>query len=262
MAARGLPALGPTLFVQIAQAHQRAGHDRGRPAQLRAGQARRPGVGPKNLDEPERQAYFATVKLLGEDAMSRGDLDAAIENYRLYSESRRSGLETLRTLADLYERKGDPLAAAARHRSGAAVQRQGQGSAGTQGSLLLFGDARGPAPPSGAVTDRVRRRLLSAQGADDPRRPARRRRMAGRGASPDAAGAGGQAGQPAAKLLLARVLLRSASATRRWRCWRRSAARKPEKFASGEDEDAWYLAASCWAICTWSWAGPTWRWRA
>src|SRR5258708_24763936 len=44
--------------------------------------------------------------------MSRGDLDAGIENYRLYSESERSGIETLRTLAELYERRGDPLAAA------------------------------------------------------------------------------------------------------------------------------------------------------
>jgi tetratricopeptide (TPR) repeat protein len=112
MAARGLPTLGPTLFVQIAQAHQRAGnaeeaHHNFELAK-RAGQA----VGQKSLDEPERQAYFATVKLLGEETMSRGDVVAAIENYRLYSESERSGIETLRILAALYERRGDPLAAA------------------------------------------------------------------------------------------------------------------------------------------------------
>jgi tetratricopeptide (TPR) repeat protein len=35
----------------------------------------------------------------------------AVENYRLYSESERSGIETLRTLAGLYEQKGDVLAA-------------------------------------------------------------------------------------------------------------------------------------------------------
>ena len=112
LAARGLPALGPTLFVQIAQAQQRAGLlDEARhnfELAKRAGQS----VGPKNLAEAERLAYFATVKHLGEDAMARGDVDAAIENYRLYSESERSGVETLRTLAELYERKGDPLAAA------------------------------------------------------------------------------------------------------------------------------------------------------
>jgi tetratricopeptide (TPR) repeat protein len=112
MAARGLPALGPTIFVQIAQAHQRAGHvdDARHNYELakRAGLA----VGPKNLADPERQAYFATVKLLGEDALARDDVEAAIENYRLYTESERSGIETLRTLAGLYERKGDALAAA------------------------------------------------------------------------------------------------------------------------------------------------------
>src|SRR5262249_3263623 len=69
-------------------------------------------VGPSNLDEPERQAYFATVKYLGEAAMKRDDVDAAIEDFRLYSESPYSGIETLRTLAELYKRKGDVLAAA------------------------------------------------------------------------------------------------------------------------------------------------------
>jgi tetratricopeptide (TPR) repeat protein len=112
LAARGLPALGPTLFVQIAQAQQRAGllEEANHNYELarRAGQS----VGQKNLAEAERVAYFATVKHLGEDAMSRGDLDAAIENYRLYSESERTGIETLRVLAELYERRGNPLAAA------------------------------------------------------------------------------------------------------------------------------------------------------
>jgi len=68
-------------------------------------------IGAKNLADAERQAYFATVKHLAEMAQAAGDLDAAIENYHLYAESERSGLETLRTLADLYERRGDPLMA-------------------------------------------------------------------------------------------------------------------------------------------------------
>jgi tetratricopeptide (TPR) repeat protein len=111
LAARGLPALGPTLFVQIAQAHRRAGH----PDEARHNYelAKRAGVsvGPKNLADEERQAYFATVKMLAEEALARGDLDAAIENWHLYTESERSGLETLRTLATLHEQKGDPLSA-------------------------------------------------------------------------------------------------------------------------------------------------------
>jgi tetratricopeptide (TPR) repeat protein len=111
LAARGLPALGPSIFVQIAQAHQRAGH--GDEAWHNYELAKRAGlsVGVKNLGAEERQAYFATVKTLGDGALAAGEPDLAIENYRLYSESERSGVETLRTLAGLYEQKGDVLAA-------------------------------------------------------------------------------------------------------------------------------------------------------
>jgi tetratricopeptide (TPR) repeat protein len=111
IAARGLPSAGTSLFIQIAQANQRAGNAEGAwhnfELAKRAGQS----VGAKNLPDEERQAYFNTVKLLAESATARGDVDSAIENYRLYSESERSGVETLRTLAELYERRGDPLAA-------------------------------------------------------------------------------------------------------------------------------------------------------
>jgi tetratricopeptide (TPR) repeat protein len=111
LAARGLPALGPSLFVQIAQAHQRAGRPeeawKGYELARRAGQA----YGVNNLSNEDRQAYFATVKTLGDAAMAAGQPDLAIENYQLYSASDRSGVETLRTLAGLYEQKGDVLAA-------------------------------------------------------------------------------------------------------------------------------------------------------
>jgi tetratricopeptide (TPR) repeat protein len=111
MAARGLPAMGPSIFVQIAQAHQRAGH--GEEAWHNYELAKRAGlgVGVGNLPAEERQVYFATLKTLAEGAMAAGETDMAIENYRLYSESERSGVETLRTLAGLYEQKGDVLSA-------------------------------------------------------------------------------------------------------------------------------------------------------
>jgi tetratricopeptide (TPR) repeat protein len=112
IAARGLPALGPTLFVQIAQVQRRMGLDaearHNYELAKRAGQA----VGPANLADAERQSYFATLKLLGDEALAEGNIDAAIENYRLYQESEQAGLATLRVLADLYEKKGDALSAA------------------------------------------------------------------------------------------------------------------------------------------------------
>lgn len=111
LAARGLPASGPSLFREIAQAHERAGDAAG--ALQAYQQARQAGraVGPQNLSADERHVYFAVVKQLAESAQARGDLAAAIENWELYADYERSGLETLRTLADLHERRGDPLAA-------------------------------------------------------------------------------------------------------------------------------------------------------
>ncbi len=103
--------MGPSIFVQIAQAHQRAGH--AEHAWHNYELAKRAGlaVGVGNLATEERQTYFATVKMLGDAAMNHGRTDLAIQNYQLYSESDRSGLETLRTLAQLYENKGDVLPA-------------------------------------------------------------------------------------------------------------------------------------------------------
>jgi tetratricopeptide (TPR) repeat protein len=111
IAVRGLPALGPSLFTQIAQAQERAGHAEEALRNYELAKVAGRAVGPKNLADDERQTYFAVVKLLAEKAVARGDLHAAIENYHLCAESERSGLETLRTLAGLYERVGDPLLA-------------------------------------------------------------------------------------------------------------------------------------------------------
>ncbi len=111
MAAHGMPTLGPTLFLQIAQAQQRVGKLEEARHNLELAKRAGRSVGAKNLADAERQAYFYAVKPLADAAQAAGDLDGAIENLHLYAESERSGLETLRTLADLYERKGDPLMA-------------------------------------------------------------------------------------------------------------------------------------------------------
>lgn len=105
IAARGLHILGPAIFMQIAQAHERAGQPEGAHQNYilaqRAGQA----VGPSNLSAEDQQAYFKVVKMIGDTAAKNGDLDTAIDSYHLYTEYERSGIETLRTLSGLYERK-------------------------------------------------------------------------------------------------------------------------------------------------------------
>lgn len=111
IAARGMPATGPSIYTQIAQANQKAGLADAARHHYELAQRVGRSVGHKNLNADEQAAYFAAVKFLAEDGVARGDLDMAIENYHLYTEHERSGIETLRTLAGLYEQKGDPLKA-------------------------------------------------------------------------------------------------------------------------------------------------------
>ena len=96
MATAGLPLAAPRLYVQIAKACQHRSGGRGQKS-LRAARDAGRAVGWKNLPEVEQQTYFATVKYLGELALHHGDADGALENFVLYAESERSGLETLRT---------------------------------------------------------------------------------------------------------------------------------------------------------------------
>jgi tetratricopeptide (TPR) repeat protein len=111
MAARGLPSIAPTMFVQIAQASEKAGDNRAAwEAYEMAKQAGR-AAGPKNLSDEDRRVYFAVVKMLADSAREDGNLEAAIENYGLYTQYERAGVETYRHLADLNERKGDAWAA-------------------------------------------------------------------------------------------------------------------------------------------------------
>lgn len=107
IAARGLPAQGASIFVQVAQAATKAGATSECWKYYRMAREAGRAVGSKNLADEEKQAFFAAVKLVAENATHKGDLDEAIDAYQLFSESERSGVETLRTLANLYEKKGD-----------------------------------------------------------------------------------------------------------------------------------------------------------
>jgi tetratricopeptide (TPR) repeat protein len=109
IAARGLPPNATSIYVEIAKAYQRNGDEAGGLHYFNLARKAGQAIGVKNLPEPEQETYFKTCKFLGETALYHGNVDEAIENFHLYSENERSGLETLRTLADLYEKKGDAL---------------------------------------------------------------------------------------------------------------------------------------------------------
>jgi hypothetical protein len=110
-AARGLPAHAPSIFTQIARAHQKQGNGEAAWQYYELAKAAGRKLGPTNLPQDERHVYFAALKILGDAALAHDRLDLAVENYQLYAEYERAGLETLRTLADLHERRGDPLTA-------------------------------------------------------------------------------------------------------------------------------------------------------
>jgi tetratricopeptide (TPR) repeat protein len=241
MAARGMPALGPTLFVQIAQAHQRAGH--AEEARHNYELAKRAGqsVGPKNLADPERHAYFATVKLLGEEAMARGDVDAAIENLRLYSEYERSGVETLRTLAELYERKGDPLSAL-RATDQALVYNPKDKDLLERKDRYYYSvlpeqlSARLEQVRAGFDFDyclRKTRTILERYTDPEWLDVAHHLTQLARIVRPESL---------AARVLYARVLLRYGQREQAVAELEQVRSPRPEKFAGGEDEDAWYTS--------------------
>ncbi len=240
MAARGLPTLGPTIFVQIAQAHQRAGH--ADEARHNYELAKRAGVsvGQKSLADAERQAYFATVKLLGEDALARGDLDAAVENYHLYAESERSGLETLRTLATLYEKKGDALSAL-RVNDQALVYNPKDKDLLERKDRYYYS----------VMPDQLRARLESMRTGFDLDYCVRKARsiLDGRYTDVEWLDVAYHLIQLAlvikpeslmVKVLLAKVQLRYGERDKAIAVLEEVRNPKPEKFASGEDEDAWY----------------------
>src|SRR5207248_3322806 len=52
-------------------------------------------------------ALFAAVKQLGEHQMSVGNIDSALEAFKFYTQYDRAGLETYRTLAELFQRKAE-----------------------------------------------------------------------------------------------------------------------------------------------------------
>jgi tetratricopeptide (TPR) repeat protein len=240
MAARGLPTLGPTIFVQIAQAHQRAGHIE--EARHNYELAKRAGlaVGQKNLADAERQAYFATVKLLGEDALARSDIEAAIENYHLYAESERAGLETLRTLANLYEKKGDALSAM-------RVTDQALVYNPKDKDLLQRKDRY----YYSVLPEQIRARIESVRPWFDFDYCVRKARsiLDGRFTDVEWLDVAHHLIQlalvvmpenRAVKVLLSKVLLRYGERDRALVSLEEVRSPKPEKFANGEDEDAWY----------------------
>jgi tetratricopeptide (TPR) repeat protein len=109
LAARGMPAQAPTIYLQLAKIHESHGEPEGlwhnyhRAMQV----ARKAGI--STLAEQDRVALFAVVKQLGEHEMNVGNIDVALDAFKFYSQYDRAGLETYRTLAELFQRKTEKV---------------------------------------------------------------------------------------------------------------------------------------------------------
>ena len=107
IAAHGMPLRAATLYIQIANTHDKHGDNVGQWANyMKAMQVGRQ-IGVENLLPADRETLFATVKSIGEVALKQGQIDAALEAFKFYSLNENAGIETYRVLAELFEKKHD-----------------------------------------------------------------------------------------------------------------------------------------------------------
>ncbi len=107
IAANGLPLQAATLYIQIAQAHEKHGDKDGLWQNYQKAMQLGRAIGVENLQPADKEALFATVKKIGEQALAENRIDAALEAFKFYSQNENAGIETYRILADLFEKKHD-----------------------------------------------------------------------------------------------------------------------------------------------------------
>jgi tetratricopeptide (TPR) repeat protein len=242
IAAVGLPQQGPTIYLAMAGAHERAAEF----AEVWScyEQAKHIGqrIGPKELSAADKNAYFAIVKVLGDDAAKRGDHDAAIDAYRLFSEYERAGTQTHRTLAELYERKGDAWSALHATEKGLVYDPK-------DADFL----ARKDRYYYSVTPDELRQRREQVQTWFDVHYCLQKSRwlLDHLGENLDLLDWAHHladlvlvldSGSLAAKVLLARILRRRGENDQAIALLEEVRGNQPEKFASSEDEEAWYLS--------------------
>jgi tetratricopeptide (TPR) repeat protein len=105
IAARGLPVQAAGLYLRIAKAHEKNADNEGLWANYHKAMVAGRAAGVANLPEEDRKSLATVVKQLGDRAMKADELDAALEAFKFYTQFEQGELETWRTLAELFERK-------------------------------------------------------------------------------------------------------------------------------------------------------------
>jgi tetratricopeptide (TPR) repeat protein len=243
MTVRGTPQLAVGLYAEIAKAFERAENsDESRAYFEKARDAGRQ-MGVKNLAEPEQQVYFRVVKHLGELALHHGETDKAIENYKLYTEAPSSGIETLRILAELYEKQGNILSAIKATDHGLVYNAQDK-------DLLAKKDRYYYSLPPEVLREHLEvmsksfdvtyciqkaKSILDGPLANDPEWLDVARHLS------ELAGIVMPA-NVASRLVQARIFLRYGERDRAIGVLEEARANKPKSWLSGDEEDAWELA--------------------
>lgn len=242
MASRGLPLEAPFLFVQAGKALDQAGDSNQAIIWFeKAAQAGRL-IGSKSLPEPSRLAYFSAVKFLADHYLHCKDNSRALEYYHLFAEFERSGVETLRTLANLHEEAQQPLAAL-RATEQALIYQPDDKDLLSRKERYLFSinpeDLRRDPEHLGKGFDTsfcLRRSKAILDGRlDDPEWMEFARHLAElvTALQPDSR---------TAQVTLGRALLRQGERAQAKALFEKVMNPKPERFGGSDDEDAWYTS--------------------
>ncbi len=111
IAARGLPALAPSLYIQVAHANEKHDNLPSMWSHYFRAMVMGRALGAAKIPAPDQKAFFEAVKAIGDRAKQAGQIDLALEAFKFLSQSDFSSRETWRTLADLFEQKKDPWTA-------------------------------------------------------------------------------------------------------------------------------------------------------
>ena len=111
LAARANPGTSPSSLIAVARALQSSGDEAAGIDHFRRAVHLGHRQGPANLAAEDRELYWRAVKYLAEVEEHRENWPEAARMWGLYTENDRSGLETLRKLAELHEKMGDPAQA-------------------------------------------------------------------------------------------------------------------------------------------------------
>ena len=107
IAAHGQPAQATNLYMHIAHTHDKHGDRAGLWTNYLTAMTIGRKLGVQNLQPADKEALFVNVKKVGDLAFKEDRIDVALEAYKFLSLHENAGIETWRTLANLFEKMAE-----------------------------------------------------------------------------------------------------------------------------------------------------------